>query len=72
MKHLPKIIRNAARCRKCGVTIESKHTHDYQECGCPAHVMVDGGKEYIRRGWDGNVGKYDDCVEDLSEFEGDE
>lgn len=45
-----RIIRNAAKCLACGVTIESKHRHDYVTCGCPNDAMVDGGKDYLRRG----------------------
>lgn len=45
-----RIIRNAARCLACGVTIESKHRHDYKTCGCPNETMVDGGHAYLRRG----------------------
>lgn len=43
------IIRNSARCRKCGDEIESKHRHDWVACSCGA-IFVDGGKSYLRRG----------------------
>lgn len=43
------IIRNAAKCLDCGVTIESEHTRDWRQCEC-GHVYVDGGKEYVRHG----------------------
>jgi hypothetical protein len=43
------IIRNAAECRLCGDVIESKHGHDWVECGC-GEIFVDGGHAYIRRG----------------------
>ncbi len=67
-----KLIRNAARCLKCDTVIESKHGHDWQSCKCGA-VFVDGGLGYIRRGWTpGEDGlSYDECVEDLNEYEGD-
>lgn len=45
-----RILRNAAKCLACGVTVESKHRHDYQTCGCPNDVMVDGGFTYLRGG----------------------
>lgn len=37
-------------CLECGKIIESKHTHDYQTCGCPNDAMIDGGNEYLRYG----------------------
>lgn len=55
-----KIIRNAARCRKCNDEIESKHRHDYVSCKCGT-IAVDGGKDYLRR-----VGDFE-VFEDLSE-----
>lgn len=45
-----KIIRNAAKCLKCGDTIESTHQHDFVRCSC-GNLFVDGGKEYLRRGF---------------------
>lgn len=45
------MIRNIAKCKKCGDIIESKHRHDYVECSCGA-IFVDGGHDYIRRGGD--------------------
>lgn len=55
------IKRNAARCRKCGETIESKYRHDYVRCSCGS-IAVDGGFTYIRR-----AGNPDD-IEELSEY----
>ena len=46
-----KIIRNSAKCRKCGDEIESKHRHDFVRCKCGA-IFTDGGKDYMRRGGD--------------------
>ena len=43
-----KIIKNAAKCLKCGDIIESKHRHDYVTCSC-GNVSVDGGTDYLRR-----------------------
>ena len=42
------ITRNAARCKKCGDVIESKHRHDFVWCKCHT-IAVDGGKSYLRR-----------------------
>ena len=55
-----KIIKNAAKCRKCGDIIESTFRHDFVWCKCKA-IFVDGGKDYLRRG-----GAPEDCI-DLSE-----
>lgn len=57
-----RIVRNAARCRRCGTEIESKHRHDYVGCACGA-IAVDGGREYCKR-----TGQLQDLIE-LSEFE---
>lgn len=64
-----KIRKNAVRCRKCGTYLESTHRHDYRTCECPAQVMVDGGKAYLRRGWNGDLGKAEDLIEELSEYD---
>lgn len=39
---------NAAYCFECKDVIESKHRHDFRSCSC-GNVMVDGGREYLRR-----------------------
>lgn len=57
-----KIKRNAARCKRCGEVIESKHVHDYVRCHCGA-IAVDGGLDYLRR-----IGRVADA-EDLSEYD---
>lgn len=57
-----KIIKNAAKCLKCGDIIESTHRHDFKFCSCGS-IFVDGGKEYLRRG-----GELND-IEDMSEYE---
>ena len=59
---MPKIIRNAIRCKKCGDIIESKTVHDFKFCSCGS-CAVDGGLEYLRRC--GNLGDW----EELSEVE---
>ena len=45
-----KIVKNRARCINCGDIIESTSTHDIKSCSCGS-VTVDGGKDYIRRGF---------------------
>jgi len=60
---MQKIIRNVARCKKCGDVIESKHRHDYVSCKCGA-IAVDGGTCYIR--W---IFNDRDDIEDLCEAE---
>ena len=42
---MPRIIRNAIRCRKCGDIIESETVHDFRVCSCGA-CAVDGGHDY--------------------------
>ena len=54
------ILRNSAKCRKCGDSIESKHRHDFVWCKCGA-IAVDGGKAYLRRV--GNFGDFEDTSE---------
>lgn len=45
------MLKNIAKCKKCGDIIESKHRHDFVQCSCGA-IFVDGGHDYIRRGGD--------------------
>jgi hypothetical protein len=45
------IIRNAAKCNKCGDVIQSTHQHDYVTCNCGA-IAVDGGNGYLRAAGD--------------------
>ena len=42
-----KVIRNAAKCLGCGVTVESRHRHDFRTCDC-GNLSVDGGHAYLR------------------------
>jgi|18_taG_2_1085343.scaffolds.fasta_scaffold05648_6 hypothetical protein len=44
------IISNQIRCDYCGDTPWSGHRHDYRNCKC-GRVSVDGGNDYLRRGW---------------------
>ena len=62
------ILVNKAKCSKCGDIIESKYRHDYVECSCGA-IFVDGGLDYLRRGYKEKDG---DCFVELSEFIEDE
>ena len=62
---MPKIIRNAIRCKKCGEVIESETVHDFKFCSCGS-CAVDGGFDYLRRC--GNLGDW----EELSEVEKEE
>ena len=52
-----KILRNSVKCRKCGVSIESKSVFGMIECKCGA-VAITGGKKFLNRS-----GKEDDFVE---------
>lgn len=44
------ILRNSAKCLTCDTEIESVHRHDFKACQC-GDLFVDGGKDYIRRGF---------------------
>jgi len=59
---IEKLIRNKAKCLKCGEVAESKSGHDFRRCKCGA-IAVDGGLEY-RRG----VMESHDIYEDQSEY----
>ena len=54
---MPKIIKNANRCKKCGDIIESKTVHDFKFCSCGS-CAVDGGHDYLRRC--GNLGDWEE------------
>lgn len=58
-----KIIRNAIKCNTCGDVIESTYTHDFVQCSC-GRVFVDGGHEYLRRGYTDSM----DDFTDLSKY----
>lgn len=62
MSDEPRIIRNLARCKKCGDIVESRYTWDFKRCSCGS-IAVDGGLDYLKR-----VGNMSDFI-DLSEFE---
>jgi ribosomal protein S27AE len=42
------IIRNSARCPRCGDEIVSRHKHDFVRCSCE-FMAVDGGSSYLKR-----------------------
>jgi len=39
------------QCPECKKKIISMYRHDYVDCGCPNHAMIDGGSAYERCGW---------------------
>lgn len=55
---------NKIKCKHCGQIIESKFRHDFTWCKC-GKVFVDGGHEYLRRGFENSTDDY----EEMSEFE---
>lgn len=67
-----KIKRNRIKCKHCGQIIESKHVHDFNWCKC-GKVFVDGGHEYLRRGFQNgpedyiDLSEYEDVPEDKNE-----
>lgn len=38
-------------CLNCGEVVVSWGHHDYKHCRC-GKIMVDGGREYLRFGWE--------------------
>lgn len=58
-----RILRNKAKCLKCGDVIESKYRWDYVSCSCGS-LAVDGGRDYLKRCGSLEEGSY----EDLSEY----
>lgn len=57
------LTRNAIKCLVCNTVLESKHRHNFVECGCENQTFVDGGLSYTRLGAI-NL----DLVEDLCEY----
>jgi len=57
-----KIIRNMIRCKKCGDVIESESVHDFKWCKCGT-VFVDGGHDYLRRGFTNDENDFEDLSE---------
>jgi hypothetical protein len=56
-----RILRNAARCRKCDDVVESESLYDFRRCSCEA-ITIDGGRAYLKR-----CGNYED-IEEMSEY----
>lgn len=65
-----KIKVNKIRCKVCGDVIESTYRHEFVWCK-GQHCYVDGGYDYLRRGWVPEYGDKDDIIEDLSEYKED-
>lgn len=61
-----KYFKNKCKCLNCGDVIESKHTHDWVQCGCGA-IYTDGGLDYCHRGWDPKYGSHDDVLLNIVE-----
>lgn len=53
---------NKIKCNHCGQIIESKHRHDFKWCKCGA-VFVDGGHDYLRRGFTNDENDFEDLSE---------
>lgn len=58
------ILCNKAKCLVCGDVLESTFRHDFKVCSC-GNLAVDGGLDYVRRGF--RDGK--DSYRELSEYE---
>ncbi len=52
-----RIIKNSIQCKHCGDIIESKTRRDYVRCKC-GRCSVDGGKDYLERGFSGSPNDY--------------
>ncbi|NDB89286.1 MAG: hypothetical protein EB166_00390 [Thaumarchaeota archaeon] len=52
------------RCLQCGMVLESKSIHDFQQCSCPNSTFVDGGDQYLRYG--GKDPKQIKIIDDVS------
>ena len=63
------IVYNRIKCKKCGDIIESMNRHDFKWCSC-GECAVDGGHDYLRRCFKGNVPE--DSFEELSKTKGEE
>ena len=61
-KRKVKILRNRIRCNNCGDIIESKYRHDFVQCSC-GRVFVDGGHDYLRRGFTESDSDYEELSE---------
>lgn len=53
------IVVNKIKCNHCGDVIESTGVHDLKWCKCGT-VFVDGGHDYLRRGFKNSPSDYTD------------
>lgn len=58
---MKKILRNRAKCLRCGDIIESTFRHHFVTCSC-GNLDVDGGTDYIGRGNRDGWDSYTDMV----------
>lgn len=61
---MKRIIKNAVQCNHCRKVIVSSHRHDFVTCKCGC-CSVDGGNDYLRRGFKHSLNDYTE----LSEYE---
>lgn len=47
---MTRLVCNMMRCNHCMNVLISHHAHDYKECSC-GKVFIDGGTDYLRRGY---------------------
>ena len=59
---MSRIISNKIRCKSCGHIIESTSVHDFVQCSC-GKVFVDGGHQYLRRGYTNSPDDYEELSE---------
>lgn len=64
-----RILHNRIRCNKCGDVIESEYRHDFKSCRCGL-VSVDGGHDYLRRGFTESPNDYTELSEVEQELDG--
>ncbi len=53
------IVVNKIKCNHCGDIIESTSVHDFKWCKCRT-VYVDGGHDYLKRGFKNSPYDYTD------------
>lgn len=54
-------------CPQCEQTVWSRHVHDYRSCPC-GYCYVDGGREYMKVSWAGEIQPRTVTIDLLSEF----
>ena len=64
-----RILHNKIRCNQCGDVIESEYRHDFKSCRCGL-VSVDGGHDYLRRGFTNSPDDYTELTELQQESDG--